>query len=311
MEDQKFTIQEIDLLKILKEIYVQKKLIISFLSLVFFLSVVYSYSQDNYFEATATISFQDNNNLSESDLPKGIDSLFGLNSNSSREEIFFETLTSYDFLSGFIKKRELVPLILASQHWDPDKEKLILDAKIYDSNNRKWLIPEGYEPRIIKAYKTLKNNLKINKEYLNGVFKISIQNISPDNSYLWTSWIIEDINNYYRESEKESSIKAIEFLREKINETNIQDLKNRYYSAIQEQTSIFMVADIEREFYIKTIESPMKPYQKAGPNRPFIIFAWLAASFLAIIFIVTTLSLFKREILFNLYPFVLKIKKLD
>ena len=244
-------------------------------------------------------------------MPKGIDSLFGLNSNSSREEIFFETLTSYDFLSGFIKKRELVPLILASQHWDPDKEKLILDAKIYDSNNRKWLIPEGYEPRIIKAYKTLKNNLKINKEYLNGVFKISIQNISPDNSYLWTSWIIEDINNYYRESEKERSIKAIEFLREKINETNIQDLKNRYYSAIQEQTSIFMVADIEREFYIKTIESPMKPYQKAGPNRPFIIFAWLAASFLAIIFIVTTLSLFKREILFNLYPFVLKIKKLD
>lgn len=311
MQEQKFTIQEIDLFKILDVAVANKKLIICILSLVFFFSVIYSYTIDNYYESTATVAFQDSKSIGETDFPQGLNSLFGLNANSSKEEIFFETLTSYDFLSEFIKNRELVPLILASKDWDQDKEKVIMDSNIYDTNTGRWMIPEGYEPRIIKAYKIFKGNLKINKEYLNGVYKISIRNISPDNSYLWTNWIIEDINDYYREKEKEKTIRAIEFLNKKINETSIQNLKNRYYSEILEQTNIFMVADIEKEFYVKSIESPLKPYKKAGPNRFFIIFIWLAAASLAIVFLVITLSFTNREIVFNLYPFVLNSKKIN
>ena len=300
----------IDLRSILKEIYRNKNLLLIVLFLSSVSSFLISLRIENIFESRAIVSFQDEE-LDIRSLEGGsfLSLAFqGLNSSSKSEDIFFETILSDLFIEKFLLERDLVWKILSLKKWDASTNKHFYDENLYDVQNKRWL-KESREPHSKRAVRVFKKILDIDRNYASGVYAFSLKSISPEISYSWLNWYLEDINDFFRKQEIQDTSKSIKFLESKISQTNNIEIRKVFYNIIQEQTKELMLAEVNEEYFIKLIDKPQKAYIKSGPNRLTIVAATIVITLMMFVFLVAFLSIFNRKILFNFFPFQLKIQK--
>ncbi|HCE2308380.1 TPA: LPS O-antigen length regulator [Vibrio parahaemolyticus] len=228
----------------------------------------------------------------------GLAALAGVNlgsSESTQADLAVQIMKSRQFVNLFIKRHNLLVPLMAVKDWDLQSNKLILDAKIYDSNTEEWLRQASglrhSKPSAQEAFEVFsKEVFNITKDKDSGLYTIAVKHYSPYIAQQWVSWLVEDINSVMRERTIKEASQNLKYLTKQLEKTPVADMQSAFYKLIEEQTKSLMLAEVQDEFTFKVIDPALAPELRFSPNRTMIC---LLGLFLGSIFgIVITLFLF-------------------
>ena len=202
----------------------------------------------------------------------GLASLAGLGSLDSKgfkTDVAQAKLLTKDFLYSFIDKHDLLVSILAVESWNKMSKEVTYDSDVYDIETKSLILPEGVSSHWL-AYITITENLVISKAN-GGLINISYEHPSPEIAQYIVENIIKDINELMQNFDVEQANKSIQYLNEKLIQTNIADMRAVFYRLIEEQMKNKMLTEIKSEYIFTTIDPALVPEEKAGPRRALII----------------------------------------
>ena len=228
----------------------------------------------------------------------GLASVAGINLGGSVDEtgVYLEIIKSKDFLYEFIKNNNAKVNLFAAKKWDKESNTLKLDESVY--KNSQWLVDDKtqktLEPTLYETYELFLKKLTINQDKITGLVEIEFEHINPHTSKKYVENIAKLINKSVREREIAEKKESIKFLNEQLSKTNVAEMKNVFYTIIEEQTKAMLLAEVRKEFAFKIIESPIVEEQKSAPNRAVIC---ILGAFFSVFFICSIILLvhFIRE----------------
>ena len=269
----------VDLKEILQILF-NKKILIGFLTLFFaVVSVFAAISMSDVYKSSSLLAPTSQDESLSSSLG-GLSSLAGIAgvslpaSSISDSQIAVKRIESFEFFSkNFLPSIKLEDL-MAEKKWIPQENKLIYDKDIFDESSNKWVRKVSYPKKTIpssqEAFKEFKKALSINQDEETGLVYLSIEHISPHVAKEWMDVIIYNINECMREIDKEDAQNSINFLSDSIKTTNSQSIKLVFSKLMESQMQTLMLASSNEDYIFKTINSPIVPEEKSGPNRAFI-----------------------------------------
>ncbi len=270
---------EIDLAEVWSAIWSGKLLIIVISGLFAIASILYAINQPNIYRATILLAPASEQG-GAGGLAKmagqfgGLASLAGINlggGGTDKTGLALEVLRTRVFLEGFIKKHQLLVPLIAAKNWERETNSLVFNDEIYDSVGQKWLGEKKLEPSPWKAYKAFRAILSVDVDKETGMITLSIEHYSPEVATQWLSWLVSDINTAMREKDKAEAQRSIDYLTTKLQETQLADMQTIFYQLIEQQTKTIMLAEVSREYVLKTIDPANAPEEKAKPRRALII----------------------------------------
>ncbi|MEH6595073.1 MAG: Wzz/FepE/Etk N-terminal domain-containing protein [Colwellia polaris] len=274
---------EIDLAELWHAIWSGKLLIIAISALFAISSVFYAINQPNIYQAT-TLLAPTSEQGGASGLSKmagqfgGLASLAGINlggGSSNKVSLALEILKSRLFLENFIFEHKLLIPLMAAKDWDSKTNTLVMDDEIYNTSTETWLrdvdAPKKPKPSPWEAFEAFKEILSVERDKENNMVTITIEYFSPEVSTQWLLWLVEDINSTMREQDEVEAQNSIDYLTKKLKETQLADMQTVFYQLIEEQTKTIMLAEVSKEYVLKTIDPANAPEEKAKPRRALIV----------------------------------------
>jgi uncharacterized protein involved in exopolysaccharide biosynthesis len=223
----------------------------------------------------------------------GLASMAGINIGGASDDtaLHIEIIKSRDFVYNFIKNHDVKVKLMASKQWNKESNKLIVNDLLYSVEKNKWVrevkAGQSAEPSLFEVYDIFLKQLSVVQNKGTGLVTISFTHIDPNISKLWVEYIIQDINALMREQEIEEKTKSISLLNKQLEKTNSSEMKNIFYSIIEEQTKLILLAEVQENYVFKVIESPIIEERKESPNRAVI--AILSAMFFGLVTCLITL----------------------
>ena len=276
---------EIDLRELWNAIWAGKWLIIGITSVFAIASVFYALSLPDEYKSTVLLAPASSS--SSSSLSKlagqfgGLASLAGINLGGGGAEdktvVAMEIMKTWGFQEQFIKDNNIEVEVFAAEGWNRYSNELIIDAKLYDSVENKWvrefnkgtgqkLVPSGWE-----LYETFSKRVSVSQDKVSGLISLSVEYYSPLVAKDWADKLVKAINAYIQKQERDEATKSIAYLNKKIKETNVADMQSVFYQLIEEQSKNMMLTQVKAEYVLKTIDPPQVPEEKAGPKRSLIV----------------------------------------
>ena len=274
---------EIDLAELWHAIWSGKLLIIAISALFAISSVFYAINQPNIYRAT-TLLAPASEQGGAGGLSKmagqfgGLASLAGINlggSGTDKTGLALEILKSRLFLENFIAKHQLLVPLMAANNWDANTNTITIDDEIYNSETNIWLrevkAPKKSEPSPWEAFEAFKQLLSVSTDKESGMITLAIEHYSPEVATQWLLWLVDDINSTIRQQDKVEAQNSIDYLSKKLQETQLADMQTVFYQLIEEQTKTIMLAEVSKEYVLKTIDPANAPEEKAKPKRALIV----------------------------------------
>lgn len=209
----------------------------------------------------------------------GLASLAGIDIGSTETTdsvIAMEILKSWGFAEDFILKHNLSVSLFASEGWERTNNQLIIDEKLYNSAEAKWVrdAPKGkkVEPSSWELYEEYKKRVSINQDNETGLINISVTHYSPYVAKQWADWLVEDVNFHMKERALKEANESIKYLEEQIDQTSIAEIRTVFSELIQEQHKTRMLAQVSEEYTFKTVSPAKVPEEKSKPARILIVF---------------------------------------
>ena len=262
----------------------KRKFIIVFVGFIFaILSIFYALSKPNIYKASTVLypATSESNTGGLASLAGqfgGLASLAGINlggGGTDKTGLALEILKSRLFLENFIAKHKLLPPLMAANNWDAGSNTLIFNDEIYNSETNTWLrevkAPKKPEPSSWEAFKAFKQVLSVSTDKENGMITLAIEHYSPEVATQWLLWLVDDINSTIREQDKVEAQNSIDYLSKKLQETQLADMQTVFYQLIEEQTKTIMLAEVSKEYVLKTIDPANAPEEKVKPKRALIV----------------------------------------
>jgi uncharacterized protein involved in exopolysaccharide biosynthesis len=224
----------------------------------------------------------------------GLASLAGINLGSTstvdKTTLALETIKSRQFLSRFIQDHDVLVPLFATEKWNLEGNELVIDDDIYDPETGQWVRdvdpPKTPTPSLQDTHKEFNEILAVSQEADSGLVRIAIEHKSPYLAAQWVSWLVQDVNNYMKQTDITEARKSIEFLQRQLNTTSVADMQQVLYQLIQDQTQTIMLAEVRDEYVLKTIDPALPPEERASPNRALIcIIGTLLGGMLACLFV--------------------------
>ena len=187
-----------------------------------------------------------------------------------------ELIKTWGFQEEFIQSNHIEVEVFAAKGWNRAKNKLIIDPDIYDEKNKKWVRDfdpskgQKPEPNSWELYKKLKERISISQDKTTGLINLSVTYYSPFIAKQWADKLVRSINAHIQKQDREEATKSINYLKEKIKETNIADMQSVFYQLIEEQTKTLMLAEVSNEYVFKTLSPAKVAEEKDKPKRALI-----------------------------------------
>ena len=284
----------------------QGKWLIALITAVAALIAVYiSLNMPNTYKSTATListaSQKQSGTAALAAQFGGLASMAGVNIGGrsfDKTSMAIEILQSQAFLSEFIEKHELKPVLMAGKHWDAGNNKMIFDEAVYMQETNQWAWntsspwKKASQPTDQEATRVLRNSIAITQNKESGIVIISATHLSPYIAQQWVQWLVVDINQHMRQQDINEAEKSIGYLNNKLEETPLAEMKKIFYELIEAQTKTKMLAEVRDEYVLKVIDSPAVPEQKFEPKRALIcIMGTLLGVMIGIIFVLVRVNL--------------------
>jgi uncharacterized protein involved in exopolysaccharide biosynthesis len=274
---------EIDLRELWNAIWSGKWIIIATSFVFAVVSILYALNQPNIYKAT-TLLAPAGERSGASGLAKmagqfgGLASLAGVNlggGGTDKTGLALEVLKSRYFIEKFITKHNLEVSLMAVENWQRETNTLVIDPKIYDEKSTEWVrdvsYPKALVPSSWETYEEFSELLSISQDKETGMVTLSMEYYSPEVAIQWLDWLVDEINTEIREQDKTEAQNSINFLRSKLEQIQLADMQNVFYQLIEEQTKTIMLAEVSKEYVLKTIDPANAPDDKAKPKRALIV----------------------------------------
>jgi len=272
---------EMNLRELFTVLWVDKIKIITVMAMFAILSVFYALSVPNQYRASALLepAQQQSGGLSGAlSQLGGLASLAGVSlgsGESSESQIAQRIMQSWSFVEGFIKTNNLEIDVFAAKGWDRASGKLEIDEDLYDSGTTEWLVKNNETnkvgmPSSWELFETFTDILSVSEDKKTGLVSMSVEYYSPQIAQQWLDMYISAINQHMQERQMAKVTRNIEYLEAQIAKTTIAEMKEVFYTIIEEQLKSKMLAEANPDYAFVAVSSSMVPEQKSQPKRALI-----------------------------------------
>jgi uncharacterized protein involved in exopolysaccharide biosynthesis len=270
---------EIDLRQLFTTLWAGKWLILAITILFAAGGVAYALSKPNIYQASVLLApaNEEGGTGGISGQLGGLASLAGINiggGGSNQTVIAKEVLRSRAFLADFIERHNLAAPLMAVDGWNIEQSDWRYNRKVYNPETGQWLPGEDGKSQqptdwdLVKAFKEKHLSVSENKE--NGMVTVSVKSPSPPAAQQWAQWLVEDINEHMRRQDVAEAEARINYLENKLTDTNIAGMQQVFYQLIESETRTVMLANAQQEYVFKTIDPAVVPQEKSEPKRALI-----------------------------------------
>ena len=286
---------EIDLGELFHILWKGATLIILTTSAVAIGSVIVSLQLTNMYESQSiTVVRKPAKNTGSLSQYSGVASMIGVELGSSGEnkgKEIMELIKSRNFVKHLIEFEDILPSIMAPKSFDRGSNTLIFDKEIYDPDSKVWIrepnINGSIKPTYLEAHKVyIRDLLTVSQDKLTGFIKLSIEHQSPVFAGELLELVLKESNNLMRVKALKESNEAIQFLKSELANTSYAEIKKSIHSLMESQLETKMLAKINDEYILTTIEPPFIPEERSSPYRALIvILSTLAAGLLSTLWV--------------------------
>ena len=272
---------EIDLKELFMVLWAGKWLVMGVTAIAAIVSVVVALMLPNIYTSSALLAPAESTSGGMSSLMKqygGLASLAGVSlpggGDGSKAGLAKELMKSRAFLAEFVKRRDILPDLMATKAWDASANAIEYDAELYDVEANVWVRdvepPKQAEPSMQEAYKAFTDILSVSEDKETAFVTVSIEHQSPYVAQQWVSWLVDDINQAVKDQDVAEAKRSIEYLKEQVSNTSLAELQTMFFELIQSQTETIMLAEVRPEYVFKTIDPAVVPEEKSKPKRALI-----------------------------------------
>lgn len=141
-------------------------------------------------------------------------------------------------------------------------DKAIVDSLKKESDSSEQItVSEG------KLYKRFMECLTLNLDKKTGILYVSIEWIDPKEAASWCNLLVKDVNEHLRAEAQQEAKQSLDFLREKLEETRLNEIKASIYSLIENETNKAMLANVRESYALKFIDQAFPPEERSYPVR--------------------------------------------
>ena len=271
---------EIDLRELFSVLWNGKKLIIGITAIFALVSVFYALSIPNQYRATALVSpAQGSGGGLSGALGQlgGLASLAGVSiggGESSEAQVAQEIMRSRGFIEEFISENNLAVEVFAAEGWDMGSNQLEINSDIYDVDSLLWVrdAPAGKTvgPSGWELYESFSERFSVSEDKKTGMVSISVEYFSPELAKEWVDRLVIGINQHMQSRKLEKVNINIQYLEAQIQKTSIAEMREVFYTIIEEQIKSKMLAEASPEYAFVTVSPAMAPEKKSQPKRALI-----------------------------------------
>ncbi len=271
---------EIDLRELFGVLWAGKIKIIAITAVFAFVSVFYALSLPNLYKATAQLApAQSGSSALSGALGQlgGLASFAGVSVGggaSSEVQIAQEIMKSWSFIESFIADNDLAVELFAAEGWSKDSNQLQINNDVYDAENNQWLIKNeagvAGPPRSWILFLAFSGLLEISEDSASGLVSVSIEYYSPQVAKQWVDLYVESINRFMQQRQVDKVTRNIAYLQEQIGKTSIAEMREVFYTIIEEQTKSKMLAEASPDYAFVAVGPSMVPEEKSQPKRALI-----------------------------------------
>ena len=272
---------EIDLRELFGALWSGKIKIIVITAIFAVVSVFYALSVPNQYKATALLAPAQSDG---SGLSSALGQLSGLASfggfNLGRQEadeskVAQEIMKSWSFVEGFIADNELAVEVYAAEGWNKLSNELVINDDIYDVDLREWLLEDDESdalrpPTSWELFERFQKILSVSEDKKSGLVSVSIEYYSPQIAKNWVDSYVSSINRHMQSRQVAKVSNNIDYLKAQIDKTSIAEMREVFYTIIEEQTKNKMVAEASPDYAFVAVSPSMVPEQKSKPKRALI-----------------------------------------
>ena len=300
---------EIELRKLLAVLLLNKKFIMVITSIFAIFSILYSISLSNIYTAETILRPTSQNSSSLMGQYSGLASFAGINvpaGNGDDIGVALAMVKSKKLISQLMMKETFLANLMAAKSWNMQNNLLIYDAKIFDQDKKQWTrkvsLPFGKIPSSQEAILVFNNHVSVSQDKKNNLVTLRVRHISPEVAQQWSLWIVQEVNGLLANLKAKESQASIDYLNNQIKVTPYAELRTMFYELIQETTQSMMLAKVNVEYALTTIDPPLVPEIKSGPKRALIcILGTLLGGMLSILTILIRHLVFKKDDEFNFF----------
>ena len=272
---------EIDLRELFMVLWAGKIKIIAITALFAIASVIYALSVPNQYKATALLApAQSSGGGLSGALGQlgGLASLAGVSiggGESSEAQIAQEIMKSWNFIESFIADNDLAVEVFAAEGWSKGSNTLKIDDDVYDVEKNEWLIEDDdtgelRPPSSWKLFEKFSEQLAVSEDKKSGLVSVSIEYYSPQIAKQWLDMYVSAVNAHMQKRKVAEVTNNINYLQAQIEKTSIAEMREVFYTIIEEQTKNKMVAEASPEYAFVAVSPSMVPEEKSQPKRALI-----------------------------------------
>ena len=287
---------EIDLRELFSVLWDGKKLIVGITAVFALVAVFYALSIPNQYRATAMVlPAQGSGGGLSGALGQlgGLASLAGVSiggGESSEAQVAQEIMRSRGFIEEFISENNIDVEVFAAQGWDRGSNQLEINSDLYDVDSSLWLrdAPAGktVQPTGWELYKSFSGMFSVSEDKKTGMISISVEYFSPEIAKQWVDQLIIGINQHMQSRKLDKVNINIQYLEAQIQKTSIAEMREVFYTIIEEQIKSKMLAEASPEYAFVTVSPAMVPEEKSQPKRALIcILGTLLGGMLAVLLV--------------------------
>ncbi len=263
-------------------------------------SVFYALSVPNQYKATALLApAQSGGGGLSSALGQlgGLASLAGVSiggGESSESQIAQEIMKSWSFVEAFIADNDLSVEVYAAESWNKSSNTLAIDDDVYDTTQQTWLIEDDdtgelSPPTSWAVFKRFQEMLSVSEDKNSGLVSVSIEYYSPMMAKDWIDRYVSAINEHMQSRQVAKVSNNIDYLKAQIDKTSIAEMREVFYTIIEEQTKNKMVAEASPDYAFVAVSPSMVPEEKSQPKRALIcILGTLLGGMLSVLLVLVT-----------------------
>ena len=271
----------IDLRELFMVLWAGKIKIIVITALFAIASVIYALSVPNQYKATALLApAQSSGGGLSGALGQlgGLASLAGVSiggGESSEAQIAQEIMKSWNFIESFIADNDLAVEVFAAEGWSKVSNTLKIDDDVYDVEKNEWLIEDDdtgelRPPSSWKLFEKFSEQLAVSEDKKSGLVSVSIEYYSPQIAKQWLDMYVSAVNAHMQKRKVAEVTNNINYLQAQIEKTSIAEMREVFYTIIEEQTKNKMVAEASPEYAFVAVSPSMVPEEKSQPKRALI-----------------------------------------
>ena len=302
-------VDEIDLNELFNILWINKIFILAVVSCFSIISIMYALSLTNIYTAHSVLTPTSADNSSGlSNQYGGLASLAGISlpGDSGEVKVAIAFMSSKKLVGQLIRTESFLPNLMAVKKWNINTKQIIFDDKLYYSKNKTWVrnytSPYQQVPSTQEAHKKFIEIVNVSEDKKTNFVTVSVEHISPVIAQEWALMIVRETNAMVANMKIQEAQNSIDFLNEQIMITPYAELRTLLYEVIQQKTQDMMLAKVNLEYALTTIDPPLIPEVKSKPSRAFIcILGALLGGMLALFAILISRYVFYKANILDLF----------